>query len=130
MAFFISPMGSLHRGMQISKNWYGWQLDNHREPLWPNPEAQDMYNYYPYHFIEIWIPLRNKVFVHASVCLYVGTFICLFVSWYVGLFIHSFIHPSARPPARPSVRPSVRSFIHSFIHSFILSFIHSFTAVG
>ena len=27
MAFFISPMGSFQRGMQILKNQYGWQLD-------------------------------------------------------------------------------------------------------
>ncbi len=27
MAFFISPMGSFQRGMQILKNWYGGQLD-------------------------------------------------------------------------------------------------------
>ncbi len=27
MAFFISPMGSFQRGMQILNNWYGGQLD-------------------------------------------------------------------------------------------------------
>ena len=27
MAFFISPMGSFQRGMQLVKNWYGGQLD-------------------------------------------------------------------------------------------------------
>ncbi len=25
--FFINPMGSFRRGIQISRNWCGWQLD-------------------------------------------------------------------------------------------------------